>query len=94
MKFRRILWLEAVVEKLALKHAVQPEEVEEALASAQRARFVEKGDWEGEDLYAALGRTEAGRYLIVYYLRKADGDCLVVSARDMDRRERKAYGKK
>ena len=94
MKFEDIIWLDEVIEKLAQKHAVAPDEVEEALASASRARFVQRGDWEGEDLYAAMGRTDAGRYLIVYYVRRRLGHALVISARDMTEREKRAYGKK
>jgi hypothetical protein len=48
-------------EKLASKHHVEPEEVEQVLNSNPRIRFIEKGERKGEDVYAALGRTEAGR---------------------------------
>lgn len=41
-----------------------------------------------------LGRTEAGRYLTIYFLRKVKGEALVISARDMTKKERKLYGKK
>lgn len=44
-------------------------------------------------MYAALGRTEAGRYLSVYFVHKATGEALVISARDMTRKERSKYGK-
>ncbi len=42
-------------------------------------------------MYAALGRTGAGRYLIVFFVRKPDGRALVVSARTMTDAERKRY---
>jgi hypothetical protein len=54
-------------------------------------RFVEKSYERGEVVYAALGRTSAGRYLIVFFVRKADGRALVVSARTMTDAERKRY---
>ena len=44
---------------------------------------------EGEDLYAALGRTESGRYLIVFFIYKLSGEAFILSARDMDDKERK-----
>lgn len=41
-----------------------------------------------------MGQTDAGRYLIVYFIRKAGGVALTISARDMDSRERRQYGRK
>jgi uncharacterized protein len=94
MRLTGILWLRDVVDKLAWKHSVTPEEVEEALTSARRFRFIEVGDVEGEDLYAAMGRTAAGRYLITYFVYKTTREALIVSARDMTKREKRAYAKK
>lgn len=45
----------------------------------------------GEDVYAALGQTEAGRYLIVFFIVKARHHALVLSARDMTQSERRRY---
>ena len=59
-----------------------------------RFRFIEAGDVDGEDLYAALGQTEAGRYLVVFFVHKATGDAMVISAREMTKKERRAYAKK
>jgi uncharacterized protein len=47
-----------------------------------------------ENAYAALGQTSAGRYLIVFFLRKKTGQALPISARDMSASERKRYEKK
>jgi uncharacterized DUF497 family protein len=52
-----------------------------------------KGQVKGEDVYAAYGQTEGGRYLIVFYVLKLMGALLPISARDMDDAERKYYGK-
>jgi len=41
-----------------------------------------------------LGRTEAGRYLAVFFIHKRTGAALILSARDMDRKERKIYAAK
>ncbi len=73
---------------------VTADEVEGVLRSKPRILFKEKGDVEGEDLYNAFGRTEAGRYLSVFYIHKKSNDALVLSARDMSNAERKRYGKK
>lgn len=62
MEISGIIWLRSVVDKLAWKHGVATEEVEEVLGGSPRFHFIETGHVAGEDLYAALGRTDAGRY--------------------------------
>lgn len=57
-------------------------------------RFVEKGYREGENVYAALGQTRAGRYLIVFFVHKVDQRILILTARDMTIAERRRYEKK
>jgi len=52
-------------------------------------RLAEKGLVKGEHLYAAYGRTGAGRYLIVFFIRKPRGAALPISAREMTSRERR-----
>ncbi len=94
MRLTGIVWLREVVDKLAWKHSVTTDEVEEALTAARRLRFIETGDVEGEDLYAAMGRTAAGRYLIIYFVYKTTKEALIISAREMTRREKRAYAKK
>jgi len=86
-----IIWLERIVEKLAWKHAVLPSEVEQALSGKCRIFKKEKGRVEGEHLYNALGKTEAGRYLSVFFIRKLDNRALIVTARDMNNNERRRY---
>jgi len=54
---------------------------------------VSHGKVKGENVYAAYGQTESGRYLIIFYIGKPRGDMLPISARDMDDAERKYYGK-
>lgn len=93
LKISGIIWLHEVVDKLLRKHNVSTNEVEEVFGHTPLYRFVETGDINGEDLYAALGQTQAGRYLIVYFLYKTTGEALVISARDMTRKERRAYAK-
>lgn len=59
-----------------------------------RFDFVTKGHVAGENVYRALGRTDAGRYLVVFFVYKRGGKALPISARDMDAKERRRYGKK
>jgi len=93
MRIRRLIWLAAIVDKLAVKHNVSVEEVEEVFGNAPHFRFVERGFTEGEDVYSALGQSEAGRYLIVFFILKSKGRALIVSARDMTSSEKKLYAK-
>ena len=94
MKVTGIIWLRNVVDKLQWKHNVTTDEVEEIFYRSPRYRFIETGDVAGEDLYAALSQTESGRYLVVYFVHKATGEALIVSAREMTKKERRTYGKK
>jgi hypothetical protein len=91
---RDIIWLDAVVDKLEVKHQVLPEEVEQVFAAKHKIKKMNKGHFRGEDVYRASGRTEAGRYLVVFFIRKRSGAALILSARDMDDKERKSYAKK
>ena len=91
MRIEEVLWLEEIVEKLWRKHRVEPEEVEEVLAGRPEIRHIEKGHHPDEDLYLALGRTDAGRYLSVFFIYKLDERALIISARDMSSSERKRY---
>lgn len=83
-----------VVEKLAWKHGVVPREVEETLSGKCRIFRWEDGSVSGETLYNGLGRTEAGRHLSVFFIRKGRAKALIVTARDMNTRERRRYGRK
>ena len=94
MKIRGIVWLREIVDKLAVKHHVEPHEVEEVLGGTVQFRVVEKGERKGEDVYLALGQSDAGRYLAVLFIHKKTRETLILSARDMAAKERKRYGKK
>lgn len=89
-----IIWLEEIVEKLELKHSVFQHEVLELFSNSPYFRFVEKGHKPEENLYAALGVTDAGRYLILFFVYKSNRKALVTSARDMTDSERKRYEKR
>ncbi|MBP7960795.1 MAG: BrnT family toxin [Caldilineaceae bacterium] len=93
MRIHRIIWLPDIVEKIDRKHGVEPWEVEEVLSGWVTARKVARGRVRGEDVYLTLGRSLAGRYLSVFFILKTDGAALPISARDMDRKERKLYGR-
>lgn len=89
-----IIWLPQIVDKLAWKHRVSPEEVDQVLFGRPYYRKVQKGHIPGEDVYVALGQTEAGRFLTVFFIYKQSREALILSARDMDRKERRQYGRR
>jgi len=91
LRIYKVIWKDTFVEKIAYKHAVETGEVEEVLFSKPHVRLFEKGRIKGEDLYAAYGQTETGRYLIVFFILKHRTDALPISARDMTTAERRYY---
>ena len=72
-----------VVDKLWWKHNITTDEVEEVFANKSRYKFQERGNIRGEDLYTAYGRTDAGRYLTVFFIYKLSHEALIITARDM-----------
>jgi uncharacterized DUF497 family protein len=81
--------------KLETKHHVTVHEARQVLLSRPRIRFAEKGFVEGEDVYVAFGQTVGGRYLAVFFVYKPDTKtAIIISARDMSKKERHAYGRK
>ncbi|UZQ54113.1 hypothetical protein OOK60_16740 [Trichothermofontia sichuanensis B231] len=57
MRIEEIIWLDIIIEKLAVKHWVEPDEVEEVLRNQPKFRFLEKGDHKEKDVYLALEKT-------------------------------------
>jgi uncharacterized DUF497 family protein len=93
MKIVGFIWLEEIVEKLEVKHQVVPEEVEQVFSNQPRIKRMNKGHFRGEDVYRALGQTDAGRYLVIFFIHKLTYEALILSARDMDDKERKSYAR-
>lgn len=93
MRIVGFIWLEEIVEKLVVKHHVATDEVEQVFAARPSVKRMNKGLFRGEDVYRALGQTEAGRHLVVFFIHKQTGEALILSARDMDRKERRSYAK-
>jgi len=93
LKIDGLVWFDDIIDKLIRKHNVQQNEVREVLSSKPHFRFVEKGHRTGENVYAALGQTFNGRYLIVFFVYKPNKRALILSARDMTKTERKLYEK-
>ncbi len=55
MEVSGTIWLEKIVEKLARKHHLTQDEVEEVFVNTPQYRSIERGKIEGENVYAAYG---------------------------------------
>ena len=93
MRIVGFIWLEEIVEKLAAKHRVGVDEVEQVFDNRPAIRRINRGHFRDEDVYRALGQTIGGRYLVVFFIYKQTDEALIISARDMDHKERKSYGR-
>jgi len=88
LKIKSLIWLDEIVDKLVRKHHVNQDDVWEVLQNRPHFRFVEKGHRPEENVYAALGQTESGRYLIVFFVHKRDGRAIIIISKGYDvRRE-------
>ena len=82
------------MQKLIWKQSVETKEVREIFLNNPKFRLIEKGHRKDENVYAAFGQTDAGRYLACYFVYKKDNRALVLSARNMTDAEKKRYGRK
>ncbi|MBE7468350.1 MAG: BrnT family toxin [Anaerolineae bacterium] len=94
MNITGYIWREDLIDKLAWKHNIQVEEVVEVFANQPRIERLERGHRPGEDFYVASGQTDEGRYLTIFFIHKKDGQALIVTARDMTKKEHRRYGRK
>ena len=91
MDIVRVIWLRDIVDKLEWKHNVLPDEVEQVFSNRPHFHRIARGHVQGEDVYGAFGQTDNGRYLVVFFIKKPDLAALIISAREMDARERRRY---
>jgi uncharacterized protein len=82
LRIREFEWDEANENHID-RHAVWPEEAEQVCLEPRRILRGRKGR------YAAFGQTEAGRYLMVIFIRKHKGIVRIITARDLDEREKR-----
>ncbi|MFZ5822632.1 MAG: BrnT family toxin [Chloroflexota bacterium] len=95
MRIDFIVCPDEIIEKLARKHNVSEQEARQVLLNNPRIRFAENGHVEGDDVYAAFGQTFGNRYLSIFFVYKPDNKtAIIISARDMSQKERRAYGRK
>jgi uncharacterized protein len=77
-------WDEQNVDHLA-RHGVEPDEAESVLDDTPLILHTE------DDKYLAYGQTDAGRYLLVVFVRKSASLIRVISACDMTEAEKKKH---
>ena len=94
MQIEGFIWREDIIDKLYWKHNVTLDEVEEVFERKPKFLRMEKGKVDGENLYNVLGQTASGRYLSVFFIYKQSREALIVTAREMNRKERRYYGKR
>jgi uncharacterized DUF497 family protein len=95
MRVDYIVCPDNIADKIASKHRLTVREARQILLSKPRIRFAEKGHIENNDVYAAFGQTFNGRYVVVFFVYKPDtATAIIISARAMSPKERRAYGRK
>jgi len=81
-------WDEDTLDHIAI-HNVTPEEVEEV--AFESSPYIRRGRQGRRYLY---GKTIGGRYLFIVYTLIGEGKARVITARDMDDKERRLYLKR
>jgi uncharacterized DUF497 family protein len=88
LRVEELIWLPPVVEKIKRKHQVTPAEVEEVFFE-DAPTFRKSGG-----VVYAFGQTHAGRYLFIVFEHLAHGRARVITARQMDNKEKRHYKKR
>ena len=89
MTITELLWDEDTVAHIGSKHNVDPEEVED-ICFSETLPVIEGGRG-GAPIYYVLGQTSGGRYLFIVIRYLFRGKAKVITARDMDQREKKRF---
>lgn len=86
-------WDEGNFDKNSIKHGVTNQESEEIFFSEQSFIFESEKSSLSEKRYLVWGATKTGRRLAIIFTIRGD-KIRIVSARDMNKKERRAYEKK
>jgi uncharacterized DUF497 family protein len=83
-------WDRGNLDKNLVKHKVENWECEQIFFNAPLLVLEDPSHSRAEKRWAAFGQTDAGRFLVVIFTKR--GDLLrVISARNMNRKEREFY---
>lgn len=94
MFIESFIWYRDIIDKLMWKHGVTRLEVEEVFQNKPKFKMIEKGKIKNENIYSARGQSESGRFVSVIFIYKRTKEALIVTAREMDAKERRNYDKK
>jgi uncharacterized DUF497 family protein len=83
-------WDKGNIEKNWLKHSVNPSKCEQIFFNLPSIAYDDIKNSEKENRYYSLGKTDADRFLFVVFTIRKDR-IRVISARDMNRKERQVY---
>lgn len=89
MRIRELVWNERNEAHVA-RHGVRQQEVEEAAFDRAALTARARGS-RGRSRWAVLGATHTGKRLMIILEVLSDGSCLVVTAREMDKGEKRRY---
>jgi len=94
LRIEQIILIPEIEDKLVWKHNIFLYELEEAFVNKPLFRFEKKGNSPDEHIYSAMSRTNVGRYVSIFFIYKRNRDALIISARDMTKKERQYYAKR
>jgi uncharacterized DUF497 family protein len=85
MRISAFEWDDVNILHLALGHGIEPEEAEEVFVGRPVFRKTKRGH------YAAFGRAQSGRLLVIVFEMKAGAAARVITGWDMSAAERRDY---
>lgn len=77
-----------ILEKIETKHGVNWMEIEELFQGEIKLYLTHRKDQYGEKRYLALGQTKGGRYLAAFFVAIPPDQAKIITARDMDQKEK------
>ena len=87
------LWDRGNLDKNWVKHKVKNTECEEVFSDKKKVQFKDVLHSDKENRFILLGKTKKDRLLFIAFTLR-DNEVRVISARDINKRERKLYEKK
>jgi|GEM_PF-678731 len=95
MKITELIWLDNVIGKIESKHHCPPTDAIRSLYQQAKGQKDETEDISVERMFIGhLGRQKPGVTEQVFFIHKRTNKALILSARDMDEKERKSYARK
>lgn len=89
-KCKGFQWDKGNIEKNWLKHGVNPSECEQIFFNLPLVAYNDTRHSEQENRYYTLGKLDTNRFLFIVFTIR-ENKIRIISARDMNRRERQVY---